>query len=88
MNSLGVAFAVLGAVCRFDGRYRLCKGVGIAGEAAAGVIAEDPGKFGKLLVAAAFARHTGPFTAFDRRAGFKPNRPAGWQSGRIDHSTA
>ena len=61
------------------------KGVGIAGEAAAGVIAEDPGKFGKLLLLQLLPAHR-PLRPFDRRAGFKPNRPAGWQSGRIDHS--
>ena len=51
MNSLGVAFAVLGAVlAALMAGIGSAKGVGIAGEAAAGVIAEDPGKFGKLLL--------------------------------------
>ena len=51
MNSLGVSFAVLGAVlAALMAGIGSAKGVGIAGEAAAGVIAEDPGKFGKLLL--------------------------------------
>ena len=41
---LGVAFAVV-----FSGMGS-SKGVGIASEAASGVIADDPSKFGKLLV--------------------------------------
>ena len=43
MNSLGVAFAVLGAVlAALMAGIGSAKGVGIAGEAAAGVISEDP----------------------------------------------
>ena len=78
MNSLGVAFAVLGAVlAALMAGIGSAKGVGIAGEAAAGVIAEDPGKFGKLLLLQLLPGTQGLYGLFDRRAGFKPNRPAG-----------
>ena len=51
MNNLGVALAVLGAVlAALLAGIGSAKGVGIAGEAAAGVISEDPGKFGKTLI--------------------------------------
>ena len=47
----GNNLAVLGAACAaiFAGMGS-CKGVGIAGEAASGVVTEDPSKFGKALV--------------------------------------
>ena len=47
----GVVWAILGAVCAvsFAG-LGSAKGVGIAGEAAAGVVAEDPAKFGQTLL--------------------------------------
>lgn len=50
-NILGTAIAFIGATlavgmaCAGSG-----KGVGIAGEAAAGVVSEDPGKFSKCLI--------------------------------------
>ncbi len=51
MNSLGLAFAVFGAVCAalFAG-IGSAKGVGLVGEAAAGVVSVDPSKFSKVLI--------------------------------------
>ena len=51
MNSLGLALAVVGAVCAalFAG-IGSAKGVGIVGEAAAGVVSVDPTKFSKVLI--------------------------------------
>ena len=51
MSTLGIFFAILGAAAAaiFSG-IGSAKGVGIVGQAAAGVITEDPSKFGKLLV--------------------------------------
>lgn len=50
-NNLGLAYALLGAAFAvlFAGAGSAI-GVGIAGQAAAGVVSEDPGKFGKVLV--------------------------------------
>ena len=47
----GNNLAILGAACAaiFAGMGS-SKGVGIAGEAASGVVTEDPSKFGKALV--------------------------------------
>ncbi len=51
MVSLGLALAILGAVlAAFMAGIGSAKGVGIAGEAAAGVISEDPSKFSKVLI--------------------------------------
>ncbi|MDD5886791.1 MAG: V-type ATP synthase subunit K [Oscillospiraceae bacterium] len=49
--SLGIFFAILGAAvaATFSG-IGSAKGVGIVGEAAGGVITEDPSKFGKVLI--------------------------------------
>lgn len=51
MSQLGIVCALLGAalaaLCSGMGS---AKGVGMAGEAAAGVITEDPTKFGKVLI--------------------------------------
>ena len=48
---LGSVYALLGvAVAVFLSGMGSAKGVGIASEAAAGVVTEDPSKFGKLLV--------------------------------------
>jgi len=49
--SMGIVFAILGAACAtiFAGMGS-AKGVGIVGEAGAGVISEDPSKFGKVLI--------------------------------------
>lgn len=51
MENLGVAFAILGAAfaAMFAGMGS-AKGVGTVGKAAAGVITEDPGKFGRALI--------------------------------------
>ena len=51
MNSLGLALAVLGAACAalFAG-IGSAKGVGLVGEAAAGVVSVDPSKFSKVLI--------------------------------------
>ncbi|MCX7715621.1 MAG: V-type ATP synthase subunit K, partial [Clostridia bacterium] len=51
MNNLGIVFALLGAAfaALFAG-IGSAIGVGMAGEAAAGVVTEDPQKFGKVLI--------------------------------------
>ena len=51
MENMGVVLALTGAVLAalFAG-IRSAVGVGIAGEAAAGVVTEDPNKFSKVLV--------------------------------------
>ncbi len=50
MNN-GIVFALLGAaLAALLSGMGSAKGVGIAGEAAAGVVTEDPGKFGKVLI--------------------------------------
>ena len=51
MNSMGIAFAVVGAVfaALFAG-IGSAKGVGLVGEAAAGVVSVDPSKFSKVLI--------------------------------------
>lgn len=51
MNNLGIVFALLGAaLAALMAGMGSAKGVGLAGEAAAGVVTEDPGKFGKVLI--------------------------------------
>ncbi|NLW78015.1 MAG: V-type ATP synthase subunit K [Ruminococcaceae bacterium] len=51
MFELGIAFAVLGMACAsFLAGAGSAIGVGTAGQAAAGVVTEDPTKFGKVLV--------------------------------------
>ena len=48
---LGSVYALLGvAVAVFLSGYGSARGVGLASEAASGVVTEDPSKFGKLLV--------------------------------------
>jgi len=51
MNSMGLALAILGAACAalFAG-IGSAKGVGLVGEAAAGVVSVDPNKFSKVLI--------------------------------------
>lgn len=51
MNSLGIALAIIGAACAslFAG-IGSAKGVGLVGEAAAGVVSVDPNKFSKVLI--------------------------------------
>lgn len=51
LDNLGIGLAVLGAVIAAAlAGSGSAKGVGIAGEAAAGVVTEDPTKFGKALI--------------------------------------
>lgn len=51
MNDLGMVFTLLGAaLAALLAGMGSAKGVGMAGEAAAGVITEDPTKFGKVLI--------------------------------------
>ncbi len=49
--NMGTIFSLLGAALAVGlAGAGSARGVGVAGEAAAGVIAEDPGKFGKVMV--------------------------------------
>lgn len=51
MNSLGLAIAVIGAVmASLLAGIGSARGVGMVGEAAAGVVSEDPSKFSKALI--------------------------------------
>lgn len=51
MDKLGIACAVLGAaLAAILSGMGSAKGVGLVGQAAAGVITEDPSKFGKVLI--------------------------------------
>lgn len=51
MDKLGLVLAILGAaMAAFGGGVGSAKGVGIVGEAAAGLISEDPSKFTKVLI--------------------------------------
>lgn len=51
MSNLGVAFALLGAaLSALLAGVGSAKGVGIAGQAAAGVTTEDPNKFSQVLI--------------------------------------
>lgn len=51
MSSMGIAFALLGAVlAALLAGIGSAIGVGIAGQAAAGVVTEDPSKFSKVLI--------------------------------------
>lgn len=51
MNNIGMAFALLGAaLATLLAGIGSAIGVGKAGEAAAGVVTEDPSKFGKTLI--------------------------------------
>ena len=51
MDQLGLALALLGAVlAALLAGIGSAIGVGMAGQAAAGVVTEDPGKFSKLLI--------------------------------------
>lgn len=51
MSELGIVYALLGAaVAVFLAGAGSAMGVGIAGQAAAGVVTEDPGKFAKVLI--------------------------------------
>ncbi len=51
MNNLGLVLALLGAACAvvFAG-LGSARGVGLAGQASAGLLTEDPSMFGKVLV--------------------------------------
>ena len=49
--NLGMAFAILGAALAASlAGWGSAKGVGIAGQAAAGVVSEEPGLFAKVLI--------------------------------------
>ena len=49
--NLGMAFAILGAALAASlSGWGSAKGVGIAGQAAAGVVSEEPGLFAKVLI--------------------------------------
>ncbi|HBL41404.1 MAG TPA: V-type ATP synthase subunit K [Ruminococcaceae bacterium] len=51
MANLGTAFAIFGAaLAAILSGMGSAKGVGLVGEAGAGVITEDPSKFGKVLI--------------------------------------
>ena len=51
ISGLGIAFAVLGAaLAAILSGMGSAKGVGLVGQAGAGVITEDPTKFGKVLI--------------------------------------
>ena len=51
MDNLGIALAIFGAaLAAILSGMGSAKGVGLVGEAAAGVITEDPSKFGKVLI--------------------------------------
>lgn len=51
MDKYGIVFALLGAaLSALMSGMGSAKGVGLAGQAAAGVVTEDPSKFGKVLV--------------------------------------
>ena len=51
MNELGIVFALLGAaVAVFLAGAGSAIGVGVAGQAASGVVTEDPSKFAKVLI--------------------------------------
>lgn len=51
MSTLGLAFALLGAaLAALLAGIGSAIGVGVAGQAAAGVVTEDPSKFGKVLI--------------------------------------
>lgn len=51
LNELGTAFVLLGAaLATILPGMGSAKGVGIAGQAGAGVVTEDPTKFGKVLI--------------------------------------
>ena len=51
MDNIGIVLALLGAlVAALLAGIGSAIGVGMAGEAAAGIVTEDPGKFGKVLL--------------------------------------
>ncbi len=51
MANMGIAFAILGAAfAAFLAGAGSAVGVGLAGQAAAGVVTEDPNKFSKVLI--------------------------------------
>ena len=50
MSELGIVYALLGAAIAALAGIGSAMGVGIAGQAASGVLAEDPKKFGKTLI--------------------------------------
>ncbi|MDO4621937.1 MAG: V-type ATP synthase subunit K [Eubacteriales bacterium] len=51
LNNMGIVFGLLGAACAVMlAGAGSATGVGIAGQAASGVVSEDPGKFAKVLI--------------------------------------
>jgi len=51
MDKFGIVFALLGAaLAALCAGLGSAKGVGLAGQAGAGVVTEDPAKFGKVLI--------------------------------------
>ncbi|MDF2539965.1 MAG: putative rane protein [Herbinix sp.] len=51
INNFGIVFALMGAAAAaLVAGAGSAKGVGMAGEAGAGVVTEDPSKFGKVLI--------------------------------------
>jgi V/A-type H+-transporting ATPase subunit K len=51
MNNFGIVFALMGAAASaLVAGAGSAKGVGMAGEAGAGIVTEDPSKFGKVLI--------------------------------------
>ena len=57
--SIGTMLAILGASLAAIAGIGSAIGVGIAGEAAAGVVAEDPKKFGQTLIMQALPGYSG-----------------------------
>lgn len=60
MSHLGIVYALLGAaVAVFLSGAGSAIGVGIAGQAASGVVSEDPSKFAKVLIMRTASGYTG-----------------------------
>ncbi len=79
--NLGLALAVIGAAIAACAGVGSGIGVGIAGEAAAGVVAEDPNKIWSDTGSAGSARYTGYLRSADRFPDLTEDRYAGRRSG-------
>ena len=77
----GNVFALLGAAVAALAGIGSAIGVGIAGQAAAGVLAEDPKKFGKTLILQALPGTQGIYGLLYQNRSFR------WRSGRFDPCT-